>query len=271
MVAAYDGATGKLLANFFAFEPTFTGGVLIDAGDFNGDGLADIVVTADIGGGPRVRVFDGAKISINSPTIIADFFGIADPNFRGGSRAAVGDLNADGRADLLVMAGPNGGPRVSIYDGQSIAAGTPRNLIPDFFAFEPSLRDGAYATIGDFNQDGFGDIVFGAGLGGSPRVRIINGQTLLQAEGFTLLDQLPGVQLASFMAGDSNSRSGVRVAVKDVDSDGIVDLVTGSGPNQPSGIRVYRTADILAAPTDPTPLQVLNPFSGTLPEGVFVG
>ena len=75
VVAAYDGATGKLLANFFAFEPTFTGGVFIESGDFTGDGLAEVVVTADLGGGPRVRIFDGAKLSVNNPMVITDFFG----------------------------------------------------------------------------------------------------------------------------------------------------------------------------------------------------
>ena len=271
VVAAYDGATGKLLANFFAFEPSFTGGVFVASGDFTGDGLADVVVTADIGGGPRVRIFDGAKLSVNNPTVIADFFGIEDPSFRGGARAAVGDLNADGTPDLVVMAGPDGGPRVSIYNGQSIASGAPIRLLADFFAFEPALRNGAYATIGDFNGDGFGDLVLGAGLGGAPRVRVISGAELLRAETFTTLDSIVGVQLANFIAGDPNSRSGVRVAVKDVDSDGLPDLVTGSGPNQTSEVRVYRAAELLTTPADPAALQIFNPFSVVLPKGVFVG
>jgi hypothetical protein len=41
-------------------------------------------------------VFSGEQF-----TQIDDFFGIDDPNFRGGARAAVGDIDHDGAGDLL--------------------------------------------------------------------------------------------------------------------------------------------------------------------------
>ena len=85
----------------------------VAAGDLTGDGVADLVITPDEGGGPRVRVFNGAGFGQ-----VADFFGIDDPNFRGGARAAVGDVNGDGVGDLLVAAGFGGGPRVAVFDGQ---------------------------------------------------------------------------------------------------------------------------------------------------------
>ena len=43
-----------------------------------------------------------------------------DANFRGGARAAVGDVNGDGTPDLLVAAGFGGGPRVAIYNGKTV-------------------------------------------------------------------------------------------------------------------------------------------------------
>ena len=54
----------------------------------------------------------------------ANFFGIDDPNFRGGARAAVGDVNADGTPDLAVAAGFAGGPRVALFDGRKILTTT---------------------------------------------------------------------------------------------------------------------------------------------------
>ena len=170
------------------------------------------------------------------------------------------------------MAGPNGGPRVSIYNGQTIASGAPMRLIGDFFAFEPTLRNGAYATIGDFDGDGFGDLVLGAGLGGAPRVRIISGAELLKAQSFTTLDSIVGVSLANFIAGDVNSRSGIRVTVKDVEQRWT------TGPchkqrSQPSerGSDLSRRRLVDESCRTRQCFQIFDPFNLVLPEGVFVG
>src|SRR5207248_3357299 len=110
-VRVFDGRDGSNLAELLAFEPTFTGGVYVAAGDITGDGIAEIVVTPDPGGGPRVRVFSGQTLAP-----VTDFFGIADPAFRGGARAAVADVNGDGTPDLIVSAGFGGGPRIAGFD-----------------------------------------------------------------------------------------------------------------------------------------------------------
>jgi hypothetical protein len=74
-----------------------------------------------------------------------------------------------------------------------------------------------------------------------------------------------------FVAGDSNSRGGVRLAVKDVDADSRADLVTGSGDAQPARVRVYLGTAFPAA-AEPTSFQDFPVFEGaTLTNGVFVG
>jgi hypothetical protein len=82
--------------HFFAYESRFTGGVSVAAGDINGDGRTDIVTGAGPTGGPHVKVFSGVDL-----TVLASFYAF-DPTFTGGVRVAVGDLNADGRPDIIV-------------------------------------------------------------------------------------------------------------------------------------------------------------------------
>jgi len=204
VIDVYNGVTQQLITSFDAYDASFTGGVNLVAGDLNGDGKAEIITGADVGGGPRVRVFDGASVASGSttPTTLDDFLGINDPNFRGGVRLALGDVNGDGVSDLLVAAGNGGGPRVALYDGASLGKGEVVKLVNDFFAFDPALRNGVYASIGDLSGNGHGDLIFGAGPGGGPRVLALSGQGLLAGQ---------TTVLANFFAGSSSSRQGVEV------------------------------------------------------------
>jgi hypothetical protein len=209
VVKVYNGVDGSLLASFNAYEYSFTGGVNVAVGDLNGDGRADIVTTPDLGGGPRVRVFSGTDHAV-----LADFFGIDDPNFRGGARVSTGDVNHDGQADLVVAAGFGGGPRVSVFDGATVTT-TRVKLTNDFFAFEPTLRNGVYVGVGDVDGDGYADLIFGGGPGGGPRVLAISGKDILTG--------VPTV-LANFFAGDPNNRSGVQVGAADANGDGRAEI-----------------------------------------------
>ena len=68
-VSVFDALTATSLTSFFAFEPTFTGGVRVAAYDINGTGKSAIVTAAGIGGGSRVTVYSGPGISV-----VDDFF-----------------------------------------------------------------------------------------------------------------------------------------------------------------------------------------------------
>jgi hypothetical protein len=246
-----DGATGKTLFDLPTFEGSFTGGANVAGGDFNGDGFADIAVGADFTGGPRVILFNGRDGSR-----AADFFAIDDPDFRGGVRVAFGDINGDGKADLIVAAGIGGGPRVALYDGATLDGNqTPQRLVPDFFVFEESLRNGATVTAGDITGDGKADLIFGGGPGGGPRVFILDGAELLGGRETIVAD---------FFAGDTDDRDGVRPTVKDLDGDQFADLLTVSG----DGGRVYLGRDIVVNGADPS-FEPLEGVDGM--DGVFVG
>jgi uncharacterized delta-60 repeat protein len=283
-VLIVDGKTGTTLASFPAFEASFGGGVYVAAGDVDGDGKAEVVVTPDEGGGPVVAMYSGAKVTAGltgDAAQIVRFFGIADPAFRGGARPALGDVNGDGAADLAVAAGFLGGPRIALFNGKQLVtraaeyAGTGNpdgsfRLVGDFFAYESGLRNGSFVAIGDVTGDGKGDLAFGAGPDGAPRVRVFDGAKLLAAGAFVGLDDVPTAQVANFFAGDSSLRGSVRVALRDADGNGKADLLTGSGQREASRVRVYKSATLLAGATAAD--QEIDPFaSAVLGNGVFVG
>ncbi|MFO0937555.1 MAG: FG-GAP-like repeat-containing protein [Gemmataceae bacterium] len=271
-VIVVDGKTGLRMAEFFAFEQTFSGGLFVAAGDVNGDGKADLVITPDQGGGPVVAVYDGAKLAaaFNNDAQIARFFGIDDPRFRGGARAAVGDVDGDQKADILVSAGYLGGPRVSLYSGAGLTAiGVPPKLVPDFFAFESSLRDGAFVSLGDLNGDGKADLIFGGGPNGGPRIRVFDGAQFLNAGSFTSLDEIPQAQKADFFASDPTSRGGVHPAIGVVN--GKAALITGSGANMPAKLQFF-TSTTLFGSANPVADQEISVYDGAiLSGGVYVG
>jgi uncharacterized delta-60 repeat protein/uncharacterized repeat protein (TIGR01451 family) len=260
----------------FAGSEDFTGGGFVSVANLDDQGGAEIIITPDLSGGPRVTVFSLAPVVgqnnsfIFTPTVRANFFGIDDPNFRGGARTAAGDVNGDGTPDLVVVAGFGGGPRAAIFDGRTVFAG-PTRLVGDFFAFPGSdattLRNGVFVAAGDINGDGKADLIFGGGPGGAPRVFILNG-ALVSAGNVAGAQAAPVANF--FVAGNSADRGGVRVTATDADGDTRADLAVGSGEGSPSRVRTYLGKNFTTA-AEPGTFQDLDPFGAVLPGGVFVG
>ena len=192
------------------------------AGDVNGDGAADLIVGAGAGGGPHVRVFSGAAL----PALVelASFFAYV-PGFTGGVRVAVGDVNRDGRLDIVTGPGPGGGPHVRVFSGAALPALVE---LAGFFAFTPAFTGGVYVAAGDVNGDGAAELVVGADAGGGPHVRVFS------EAGLPAL-----VERASFFAYDPAFTGGVRVAVGNVDGTGLLDIVTGPGPGGGPHVRAF--------------------------------
>jgi fibronectin-binding autotransporter adhesin len=137
-VRVINGSTSETIREFFPYTSAYTGGVFVGAGDVNGDGFADVVTGAGAGGTPHVRIFDGT-----SGNQIAGALGsfLAYPSgFAGGVRVAAGDLNGDGRAEVITGAGPGGGPHVRVFDGATTSE------IFGLFAFDPSFGGGVFVA-----------------------------------------------------------------------------------------------------------------------------
>ncbi len=236
-VKVFDGATGETLRSFFAFSPSFTGGVFVAAGDVNGDGAADIITGAGPGAGPHVKVFDGTN-----GAVLQSFFAFA-PTFKGGVRVAAGDVNGDGTADLITGAGPGAGPHVKVFDGTTNAA------LQSFSAFAGTFKGGVWVAAGDVNGDGVADPVVGADAGAGPHIKVFDGAT--------------NAALQSFFAYPTNFTGGVRVATGDVNGDGADDVMTGPGSGGSPHVKVFNAEGLGV-------LQSFHAFTTRFRGGVFV-
>jgi hypothetical protein len=171
-VKVFSGATGTEIRSFFAYPVGFTGGVRVATGDINGDGLVDIITGTGPGSGPHVKVFDG-----RTGAELKSFFAYP-AGFTGGVYVAAGDVNGDGVADIITGAGPGGGPHVRVFDGISQAE------LHSFFAYDVGFQGGVRVAAGDVDGDGLAEIITGAGPGGLPQVRVLDGGTLAQRASF---------------------------------------------------------------------------------------
>ncbi|RLS24872.1 MAG: hypothetical protein DWH70_06380, partial [Planctomycetota bacterium] len=218
-VNVYDGTSLQLMHSFYAYNSAFNDGIYVAVGDVNGDGYADIITGAGQGGGPHVQVFSGHNYSN-----IASFFAY-NPAFTGGISVASGDVNGDGYSDVVVGAGPGGGPHVLAVSGFQLSQGT-QVVLASFFAFDPGINRGVFVGAGDYNGDIVGDIVVAAGPGGGPHVKVFNGS------GTSLID--------TFFAYDINFAGGLSVAMADIDNDGLAEIVTAPYTNGGPEVKVFR-------------------------------
>jgi CSLREA domain-containing protein len=234
-VRIVDGAFGTISASIVAFEPAFHGGVFVAAGDVNGDGHVDAIVSSGDGRRGEIKVFSGRDL-----TLIRDVF-VFDVAFTGGVHVAAGDVNGDGYADL-VAGGGAGGAEVLVLNGIDLSLLWSVTPYPGFFG-------GAWVAAGDVTGDGFADVVTGAGAGGGPHVKVFDGRT--------------GAMATNFFAFDPSFTGGVRVAAGDVNGDGHAEIIAGAGPGGLAEVRVFD-------PVTTTLLSNVLAYTPAFAGGVFV-
>lgn len=182
-----QGRMKSIAGGFFPFGREFRGGVSVAVGDVDGDGTDEIITAAGPGGEPRVMIW---KKPFSSPT--ADFLAF-DENMTMGVNIAVGDVDGDGRDEILVaLTGRADESIVRIFEAGNLDAS-----VGEFKAGD-GLSAGLNLVSGDLDGDGLAEIVV-----------TTNGPGLGQVSVF----DRAGKVRTSFLAGEATYEGGVLVAV----------------------------------------------------------
>ncbi len=217
--------------------------------DINGDGHGDVVIgepgrrVSDLANGGDVRIVwgnsQGLDVFGNEVFSQDNAFvaGTANVNGRFGAAVATADFHGDGFADIAVGApnSPEGEGSVTLLRGyawgvttqNSFVAAPAGTSVPAPFA---NSNFGASLAVGDFNNDGFGDLAIGArghnaGRGG---VKVLYGSAsgLVRTTGATNWF----VQGANSVPGTAEEGDGFgsSLAAGDFNGDGRTDLAIGA-------------------------------------------
>jgi len=143
-----------------------------------------------------------------------------DKNFRGGVNVACGDVDGDGRNEIVTGPGETGGPQVRIFNTSGDVEG-------QFFAYNNNFRGGIRVAVGDMDGGARNkkvEIITAPGVNGGPHIRIF--------------DNFANVK-NQFFAYNKNFKGGVDIASGDIDNDGLDEIITGAGPGGASHVRVF--------------------------------
>lgn len=200
---------GRVRHQFHPYPPSMRSGVTVAAGDFDGDGVAEVAVAPGRSGAPTVTLY---RYDPSRPWFVKTASVRAVPRSTGRSVSlAAGDVDGDGVDELLVSEQGRTTPRVFVYDYLPTTARF--TLKTSFLAFPGQHRLGLRLAAGDVDGDGSDEIIASSGPGGPAKLRIFDGR---------------GHLVGQFTAAGRTFTGGANPAALDVDGDGQEEVLTVS-------------------------------------------
>lgn len=261
-LSALNGDNGFVINGVEAADRS--GGTVSAAGDFNGDGIDDIIIgaaTANPGGNNNAGisyVIYGSNNPIPTPFNLAhiddqtglQLNGITDQDQSGVSVSSAGDINNDGIDDIII-----GASRTTVF-GDTLA-GSSYVVYGDNFIFNPfnlssinavngftlngeaasNFSGRAVASAGDFNGDGIDDLIVGAYGASSYGVAAVGKSYVIFGSNEVIPNPFDLGTLNTVYAGRGFSIAGEAIgdgigfsvsAAGDVNGDGVDDVIIGS-------------------------------------------
>jgi hypothetical protein len=229
-----------IISRFFAFDPTYQGGLNVAAGALDNSGRASIVVSEDVAAtSSEVRIFSPSILpgpsSANNPKQLIGFtsFNPYPSGFQGGVRLAVGDVK--GTNPIIVTApGPGAALPVEVFDAHTLQE------TQSFFPYGTGFSDGVFVATANLQANVLtNDILTGPGSG-NPLLEIFNGPVYANTPNTSFLAFRSGTGTFpgnNNFVGAFNANTQIfgvsGVAFADISNGGTIrDILVGSGAGQ---------------------------------------
>jgi hypothetical protein len=203
-------APAAALSRFDPFDGTT--GASVAAADLGEDGIDELLFGSPPGVVPEVRIHRADGSLIKS-------FPVFDKGMLRGVDVEAGDVDGDGRVEIVVAAGNGTNGHVSILDldGKIRASGG------GFFPFGSDFRGGSRLAMADIDRDGKSEIMV-TPIAGDPVVRIFSAD---------------GAMIAEFIGFEGEIGGGLHLAAGDLDGDGFAEIVVARAVGGDGSVRFF--------------------------------
>lgn len=211
LVRIYSGTNNNYQREFKAYG-TKNSGADVAIADVSGDSKAEIITVAGAGVSAFVRIFS------DQGQLLGQFTAYPDA-FMGGATISAGDVDGDGKAEIITGAGPSGGPWVEVFEANGTKIG-------EFLALSENFRGGIDVAAADTVDSTAKEIIVGPGAGADPKVKIF---------------RLNGSLIKDFLVYDQRYQGGIRVSGGNVKSSSAKDeLMTIPANKGESRVRLMK-------------------------------